>query len=149
MNTKCPDSNCIILWDVNIFCDWELGLTSSCLWDTIFWFVTCTVSYDRQSLPFSARLFFQNTEKKLHGTEFPRSNSHLKSRIPIKKLMNGPHSTLPADMFFSPSCSFLQCLVIEGIFGHGVNTCLSLAVIIFKSLTNLLQWSSSLHIIGA
>jgi len=78
-------------------------------------------------LPFFARLFFFffNIEKNLHGTEFPRSNPHLNIRIPIKKLRKGPHSALPAEIFFSPSRSFLHCRVIEGIFGNGVNACLS------------------------
>lgn len=70
-------------------------------------------------------VFVFNTKKNLHGTEFPRSNPHLNSIIPIKKLRNGPHSALPADIFFSPSHCFLHCLVTEGIFGNGVNACLS------------------------
>lgn len=74
-------------------------------------------------------VFVFNTKKNLHGTEFPRSNPHLNSIIPIKKLRNGPHSALPADIFFSPSHCFLHCLVTEGIFGNGVNACLSQAVL--------------------
>lgn len=151
MNTKCPDSDSIILWDVNTFWVWELRLTSPCLWDNfLICYLHCLLLSPVSFLSLSDFFFFFLTLRKTFMVQnFPEVAHIWTAEFQLGNLEWATRSTpcwhilLPISLLSSLPCDWrdfwqwCQCLSFLG------------CLIIFKVSTSLPQWSSALHVIGA